>query len=701
MRALALLLLAAATPLADRGWPAHGGGPGHEQYSPLSQIHRGNVKGLRVAWTYRSGGTSPDNRSQIQCNPIVVDGVLYATSPRLQVFALDAATGREIWTFDPFASASGVTPHPLGVNRGVVFWAKGEDRRVLFTAGQRLFALEAATGKLVPSFGTGGSVSLLEGLGRDVTGLYVLSNTPGALYQDLLILGTRVSEGPGASAPGHVRAYDARTGRIAWAFHTIPHPGEFGYDTWPKEAWERTGGANVWTGITVDEERGLVFLPTGSAAFDFWGGNREGANLFANCLLALKAATGERVWHYQFVHHDIWDRDLPAAPVLVTVTRDGKKVAAVAQVTKSGHVFLFDRETGRPLFPIDDVPVPPSDLRGEKAWPTQPLPRRPPPFARQRLGEADLFAYDDDSHRDLVERFRRVRSDGPFVPPSREGTVVFPGFDGGAEWGGASFDADTGLLYVNANEVPCVITMVEIDRANESTDAARGRVLYQQNCVACHGVERRGDPERQVPSLVGLEKRKPRDEVERVIAAGKGVMPAYAMLTAVQRADLVAFLLGDPPKPAKPGDDPPDLSVPYTHTGYNRFLDKNGYPGVKPPWGTLTAIDLEAGEIRWTRPLGERAELTARGWPLTGTENYGGPVVTAGGLVFIAATRDERFRAFDKTTGEMLFEAPLPAAGYATPATYSVGGRQYVVIACGGGKLGTKSGDAYVAFALP
>jgi quinoprotein glucose dehydrogenase len=347
------------------------------------------------------------------------------------------------------------------------------------------------------------------------------------------------------------------------------------------------------------------------------------------------------------------------------------------------------------------VPFPPSDLDGEKAWPTQPLPRQPPPFTRQRLGEEDLFVFDDESHRDLVERFRQIRSAGPFVPPSHEGTVVFPGFDGGAGWGGASFDPDSGLLYVNANEVPCIITMVRIEQGKESTDAALGRVLYQQNCVACHGVDRRGDPERQIPSLIGLETRKPRDEVKRVITAGKGVMPAYAMLTADQRAGLVAFLLGDPPKPSKPTDDPPDLSVPYTHTGYNRFFDKNGYPAVKPPWGTLNAIDLQAGEIRWTRPLGERPELTARGLPLTGTENYGGPVATAGGLVFIAATRDERFRAFDKTTGEMLFEAPLPAAGYATPAVYSVGGKQYVVIACGGGKLGTKSGDAYVAFALP
>ena len=653
-----------------------------------------------MAWTYASGGASAEGRSQIQCNPIVVDGVLYATSPLIKVFALDAATGREKWSFDPFAGNAG-DPQAVGVNRGVTYWASGGDRRILFTAGPRLFALDAATGKPIPTFGEKGSVSLLTGLDRDVTGLYVMSRTPGTIYKDLLILGTVVSEGPGASAPGHVRAYDVRTGKIAWIFHTIPHPGEFGYDTWPSDAWMRMGGANAWSGISVDEARGLVFLPTGSAAFDFWGGNREGANLFANSVLVLKAATGERVWHYQLVHHDLWDRDLPAAPNLVRVTREGKKVDAVAQITKSGHVFLFERETGRPLFPIDERPAPPSDLQEEQAWPTQGLPLQPPAFARQRLTEADLSDLDPESHKDLVERFRKVRSAGQWVPPSREGTVIFPGFDGGGEWGGAAFDEESGLLYVNANEMPWVLTMVAIDREKESTDAARGRLTYQQNCVVCHGVDQKGDPQGQYPGLVGLAQKRSRDEVDRVIAGGKGVMPSFGMLSARQREELVAFLFGDPPKPVAPGDDPPDYSVPYTHTGYNRFLDKNGYPAVKPPWGTLNAIDLSAGTIRWTKALGEFPELTKRGIPLTGTENYGGPVVTAGGLLFIAATRDEKFRAFDKTTGELLFETALPAGGYATPSTYSVGGKQFVVVACGGGKMGTKSGDAYVAFALP
>jgi quinoprotein glucose dehydrogenase len=682
----------------DQEWRTHGGDPGHLQHSTLAQIHKGNVNKLAVAWTYRTGDAGADNRSQIQCHPIIVGNVLYATSPKIKVFALDAATGRELWVFDPFGA--GATQTSLGVNRGVTYWEDRDDKRILVTAGQRLFALDAKTGKPVPSFGAGGSVSLLDGLDRDVTGLYVLSNTPGAIYKDLLILGSRVSEGPGASAPGHIRAYDVRSGKIRWIFHTIPHPGELGYDTWPKDAWTRIGGANAWSGISVDEKRGLVFLPTGSAAFDFWGGNRVGSNLFADCVLVLKAATGERVWHYQLFHHDLWDRDLPAAPVLLTVKRDGKEIDAVAQVTKSAQVFLFDRQTGTPLFPIEERAVPPSDLKGEVAWPTQPVPLKPPPFARQALTEADLTDRTPAAHAAVLERLRAVRTGRPFIPPSAQGTVIFPGFDGGGEWGGAAFDPDSGLLYVNANEMPWILTMVEIDRARESSDAAHGRVVYQQNCVACHGLEGKGDPQGQYPSLVGVDKKLTRDVVSQLIATGKGVMPSFGMLSDRQRAQLVAYLFGDKPKTSE-GEDPPDLTIPYTHTGYNRFLDPDGYPAVKPPWGTLNAIDLTKGEIVWKKVLGELPELTKQGIPPTGVENYGGPIVTAGGLVFIGATKDEKFRAFDKTTGEVLWETSLPAGGYATPSTYSIGGKQYVVIAAGGGKMGTKSGDAYVAFALP
>jgi quinoprotein glucose dehydrogenase len=688
-----------APPSRRQDWRTHGGDPGHRQYSALDQIDRTNVKSLKVAWTYRTGDATADNRTQIQCQPIVVGSVLYATSAQLKVFALDAATGRELWVFDPFAA--GAQRSALGVNRGVTFWGEGDDQRILVTAGQRLYALDAKTGKPVATFGEGGSVSLLDGLDRDVKDLYVLSNTPGAVFEDLLILGTRVSEGPGASAPGHIRAYDVRTGKVRWIFHTIPHPGEPGYDTWPKDAWARIGGANAWSGISVDEKRGLVFLPTGSAAFDFWGGNRKGANLYANCVLVLDAATGRHVWHYQTVHHDIWDRDLPAAPVLVSVKREGKDVDGVAQITKSGHVFLFERGTGAPLFPIEERPVPPSDLTGEEAWPTQPVPVKPPPFARQALTEADLTTRTPAAREAVLSRLRAARTGRPFIPPSTQGTVIFPGFDGGGEWGGAAFDPESRLLYVNANEMAWILTMVAIDRGKESTEAAHGRVVYQQNCVACHGLTGKGDPQGQYPPVAGIDKKLSRDAVDRLIAQGKGVMPSFGMLSARQRAQLVAYLFGDKPKPAAPGEDPPDLTVPYTHTGYNRFLDPDGYPAVKPPWGTLNAIDLDKGDIVWKKTLGELPELTRAGLPPTGTENYGGPIVTAGGLLFIGATKDEKFRAFDKATGDLLFEAALPAGGYASPATYSVGGKQYVVIAAGGGKMGTKSGDAYVAFALP
>jgi len=691
---LAGAAFAAPGSVGQGDWRTHGGDPAHRQYSALSQINTTNVQRLRVAWTYRTGDAG--ERSEIQCQPIVVSGVLYATTPQLKVVALDAATGRPLWTFNPFADSQ---PHPLGVNRGVVYWEEGGDKRILFTAGQRLIALDARTGIPVPAFGSKGSVDLREGLDRDVSKLYVLSNTPGAIYRDALILGTRVSEGPGLSAPGHVRAYDVRTGRIRWIFHTIPHAGEFGYDTWPKDAWQRVGGANAWSGISVDAERGLVFLPTGSAAFDFWGGDRVGANLFANCVLVLKAATGERVWHYQTIRHDVWDRDLPAAPILVTITREGNKVDAVAQVTKSGFVFLFDRLTGDPLFPIEEVAVPPSDLEGEVVWPTQPLPVKPPPFARQLFTEAEATDISPSARAAVLERLKQVRTGNRFMPPSKQGTVIFPGFDGGAEWGGAAFDPETGKLYVNANEMPWILTMVDVRASSGTGNDAGGRV-YRQHCASCHGVEGRGAREQNVPAIDDIPSRWSKSQIKQLLEKGKGVMPSFAYLSDPDEDALLALLFGETP-PAETAEDEKPAGTPYTHTGYNRFLDPEGYPAVKPPWGTLNSIDLGRGEIDWHVPLGEFPELTRRGIPPTGTQNYGGPVVTAGGLVFIGASQDKKFRAFDKKTGKILWETELPAGGYASPATYEVKGKQYVVIAAGGGKMNTPSGDAYVAFSLP
>ncbi len=677
-------------------WPAYQGDPGRNQYSSLRQIHRGNVGRLEVAWVYRAGDADPGNRSQIQCNPLVIDGVLYGTTPRIRAFALDAATGRELWTFDPWGVEGRVDA--LGVNRGVAYWASGGDRRILYTAGHFLYALDADTGRPVAEFGGRGRVDIREGLGRDPASQFVLATSPGAVYGDLLILGSRVGEGPGYSSPGDIRAYDVRTGQIAWTFHTIPHPGELGYETWPEDAWKWAGGANCWAGMSVDVKRGVVYIPTGSAAFDFWGGNRKGSNLFANSVLALQAETGRRIWHYQVVRHDLWDRDLPAPPNLVTIRREGRRVDAVAQITKSGHVFVFDRDSGEPLFPVEERPYPKSDLKGEETWPTQPVPLAPPPFARQFFGPDDATDLSPESRAFVLERLSQVRSGGQFIPPSTEGTVILPGFDGGAEWGGAAFDADTGILYVNSNEMPWILTMVDLEERRREA-LSLGEEVYALHCGVCHGADLRGDPQGVFPPVVDLHERFNASSLRELIDEGKGVMPGFEHLPANERDALVAFLMGEAGEAESPNRPLPDIL--YTHTGYNRFLDPDGYPAVRPPWGTLNAIDLNRGELLWQVPLGEVSELTARGVPPTGTENYGGPVLTAGGVIFIGATKDEKFRAFDKDTGRVLWEVDLPAGGYATPATYSVDGRQYVVIAAGGGKMGTKSGDAYVAFALP
>ena len=623
-----------------------GGDPGNSRYSALDQINRGNVAHLQVAWTYHTGDLPANGHGEIQATPIVVDGVLFATTPALAVIALHADDGRLIWRFDPFTSGERASH----VNRGVVYW----NRRIFFTAGRRLYGLDARTGRPIPTFGDSGSVDLTAGLSRDIGNAYLVATSPGAVYQDLLIQGTRVGEEEG-SAPGDVRAYDARSGAIRWTFHTIPAPGEFGYDTWPDGAWRTAGGANSWAGMSVDTALGVVYVPTGSATPDFYGGARIGANLFANSLVALDARTGKRIWHFQTVHHDLWDRDLPAAPNLVTVTRGAARVDAVAQIAKSGFVFLFDRQSGAPLFPIEERPVPGSDLEGEHAWPTQPFPAKPAPFVRQAITAADVTDR---------KRFRALRSNGLFTPPSRAGTVVLPGFDGGGEWGGAAVDPETAVLYVNGSDVPWIAAMRDVP-------TTPGAAVYATRCAGCHGVDRRGRD--RAPSLIDVGARLTRDEAQQVIERGRGFMPA-ARLSGSELSGVMAYLGYS-------------AQAPYEFAGYERWRDSSGLPAVKPPWGTLSAIDLNSGEYRWSIPFGG--------------EQYGGPIITAGGLLFIAATQDAKFHAFDKGTGRLLWEATLPAPGYATPATFAVRGKQYVVIAAGGGKLGSKSSDAYVAYALP
>ena len=664
-------LNAAEDPASD--WSTYLGSKSRSNYSSLDQIHRGNVTRLERAWVYDTG-----EAAEYQANNLVIDGVLYTPTAKRKVVALDAATGKEKWTWDPAEERSGAG-RPR--QRGLVHW-RGEagDERRLFTAVNRfLFAIDPATGEVVRSFGENGSIDLESGL-----------NTPGVIHKDLLIVG-------GVGGVGVVRAFDVRSGELRWRFNLIPRPGEFGADTWPEGAWKTATGVMPWCGQSLDEERGIVYIATKTAEPDFYGGERHGANLFANCLLALDADTGERLWHFQIVHHDLLDKDLPCPPVLLTVRHRGTSVDAVAQGTKHGLLFVFDRVSGEPLWPIEERPVPASDLVGEQAWPTQPFPTKPPPLMRQRYTEADASNISTQALAITSDRIRASPNYGPFPAPSLRETIMFPGFDGGMEWGGGAADPD-GVYYVNVNEMPWLLQMVETRRPDGSP-LRKGQRDYMVHCGPCHGLDRKGNTLAGFPGLVDVDQRRTREEIDRITRVGGGRMPPFKHLSDAKRAAILDFVLnpGSNPPPAGGADRKPG----YAFAGFRRWLDPEGYPAIKPPWGTLNAVDLNTGDIKWTVTLGEYEELTKRGVPPTGTENYGGPVVTAGGLVFIGATADETFRAFDKNTGEALWRAKLPFGGNATPSTYMVDGRQYVVISAGGGKSGRPAGGSLVAFALP
>jgi glucose dehydrogenase len=777
-------------------WPVYGGDALDDHYSPLSQINRTNVHQLKVAWTF-------DTREPggLQTNPLVVGRTLYGFTPTQKVIALDGATGKRLWVFD--AGTPGLQP-----TRGLSYWPDPSARGghgILF-AGllSYLYALDPATGKPITSFGEGGRIDLRKDLDEpNVAQSFAAMTSPGVVYKDMIIVGFRAPETKPALR-GDIRAYDVHTGKLRWIFHTVPRPGEPGYETWPHDAWKYTGAANNWCGMALDQVRGIVYVPTGSAVDDFYGADRVGNDLYANTLLALDANTGKLIWHFQGVHHDIWDRDFPSPPSLLTVRSGGREVDAVAQTTKQGFVYLFDRSTGKPLFPIEERVFPASNVPGEKTSPTQPVPLLPLPFARQRLTEEMLTTRTPEAHADAVKQFASFRSEGQFIPFSlNKQTVVFPGFDGGAEWGGSAVDIKTGVLYVNANDLawtgglaankanggpgsniyqsqcaichggerkgapPAFPTLIDIDKrltdaqistviqngkgrmpsfpnveqarltalldylktgkeepgavhsvaaASPNRKEVAGAKVYEHNCAICHGDDLVGAPS-NYPGLIGVRGRLSDAQILGNIHNGKGRMPAFKKLTDADMTALLRFL-GEPQAPmveaavASVLSDKKEVESPmapagaapmYHFTGYRKFLDPDGYPAVQPPWGTLNAIDLNTGQYLWKVALGNYPEFAAKGLKDTGTENYGGPVVTEGGIVFIGATNfDHTLRAFDSRTGEILWEGDLPYAGNATPATYMIDGRQYVVIAASNARNPKgPQGAAYVAFALP
>lgn len=663
-------------------WPAYGGADG-DHYSRLAQINRANVHRLTQAWVYDTG-----EKGDIQTNPVIIGRTLYAFTPKLKVIALDASTGNLKWKFD-----SGIASTQPG--RGVAYWADGNDERIFAGIMNYLYCLDARTGKPIPSFGENGRIDLRKGLREPWQQQSIALTTPGSIYKDLIIVGGRNPEVHPAP-PGDIRAFDVHTGALRWVFHTIPRPGEPGYDTWPPDAWKNAGAANDWSGMTVDAKRGIVFVPTGSAVMDFYGGDRIGDDLYANCILALDAETGKLLWYFQGVHHDLWDRDFPTPPALYTIQKKGRSIPALAQITKQSYVFLFNRVTGAPLYPIHEHPFPPSTVPGEKTSPTQPVPDAPAPFGRQQLTAEMLTNRTPEAHAWAINEFSKMRSNGQFYPFAvGPQTVILPGFDGGGEWSGPAIDPASDTLFVGSTEMAWLGGLIPI-----TAGASPGEAIYQQQCAICHGINRTGAPP-TFPSLVDVVQRLGKAKIIDQIRHGTGRMPAFPNLDDAKIAALLDYLRA--PVGASNATAAASSVPGYTFTGYRKFLDPDGYPAIAPPWGTLNALDLKTGKDLWKIPLGEYPELAAKGITDTGSELYGGPIVTAGGVLFIGATvYDRKFHAFDTRNGKLLWQTVLPFAGIATPSTYMVGGRQYVVIASSGGRdpKGPVGGE-YIAFALP
>lgn len=724
---ISLLFLFAAC-IENQDWKIYGGNKEGNRFSTLSQINATNVKELKVAWTFDTGENTDSLNSfgDIQCQPIVVNGIMYGTTPAMKLFAIDASSGKELWKFDPFSNV--LTKQRAHALRGVAYWEDGIDKRILYGVGSKLLAINADNGEPINSFGNMGEVDLHEGLGdkvslgHEVKDLSVKITTPGIIFKDLIIIGSTVSEA-GDAAPGYIRAFNVKTGKLVWVFHTIPLPGEYGYETWPKDAYKKMGGANSWAGLVLDQKRGLVYAGTGSPSSDFYGGDRDGQNLFANCILALDASSGKRVWHYQTVHHDLWDRDLPCQPNLVTVNINGKSIDAIAQATKDGLIFLLNRETGEPLFPINEVKViDTSTLAGEHPWPTQPIPSKPLPFSMQELTENNITNRTPESRAYVMNRFLTSRRGSKYMPPSLEGTLYL-GLGGGAEWGGNATDPE-GILYINANNMLWFIQMRNA-LASSSSSFIRGESLFNTSCVTCHGgIEKNQEPVvkiQEIPSLMDVGKKLSSGQIESIISTGKGRMPSFKHFSKEDLNEIINYLLeaskksgskqilksvaqnqkqvGTIYQKAKAEDFP--YTPAFISNGIRQFRDQENYPALSGLWGTLNAINLNTGDLIWQVPLGEYPELVKQGLMNTGTENHGGPLVTSGGLLFIAASYDEKLRAFDKNTGKVLWEQKLPAGGFATPITYMIKGKQYIVIAAGGTRYKLKPGGSYISFALP
>ncbi|MEO6548277.1 MAG: PQQ-binding-like beta-propeller repeat protein [Ferruginibacter sp.] len=693
----AICLLSSCTPSNKNdyhSWSDYLGGSDRNHYSTLSQVDTINVSQLQIAWTY----DAPDT-GQMQMSPIMVDGIVYGVTAALKAFALDASTGRQIWLYKDSAASSGTC-------RGVAYWEEGAEKRVFYTIGSNLVALNAVDGKIIPSFGDNGKLNLHSGLPDEAKDKYITSTTPGTIFKNLIIMPVRVAEDEGA-APGDVRAFDVRTGKIVWTFHTIPHPDEKGYETWPKETYKNlnVGGVNNWAGMAVDKKRETIFIPLGSAAPDFYGANRKGANLFANCILALNANDGSYKWHYQMVHHDIWDRDPASPPNLITVTIDGKTVDAIVQVTKQAYTFVLDRETGKPLFPVNETAMPAATLPGEQTWATQPIPSRPKPFARQahQLTENDISPF--AANKEELKKIFNAADKRLFAPPDTNDVLLLPGYDGGAEYGGAAADPFKGILYVNANEMAWFLNLEERKKGGVAGKGyareTAGEQIYSVYCSACHGKERLGNATSGYPNLATLPQKQSPAYVHQVINNGKGMMPAFSNISKVDKDRLVAYLFGTEKKEVQSTSFSSATRDLYKHSGYKKFLDDKGLPAIAPPWGTLNAINLNTGEFLWRVTLGSTPGLPNQDTQPTGCENYGGPIVTENGLLFIAATKDGIFRAFNKNTGKMLWQSKLPAPCFGSPAMYFADGRQFIVMACGGEKLGTPKGNKIVAFSLP